>query len=153
MTADYGDARGGRLARLRDAGPGQPLFAYGTLQFPQVLLGLLGRCPALEPAELPGWRSAVLPGLLYPGLVPAPDSIARGVLLSGLSEGEWAVLDAFEDDEYDLRTVRLADGPASTYVWTGAVAPNDWSAQRFTAEHLTTFAARSAHWRARLGPQ
>ncbi|WP_433710105.1 gamma-glutamylcyclotransferase family protein [Nocardia sp. CA-084685] len=124
------------------------LFVYGTLQFPEVLIELIGRCPDSVAAELTGWRAAALPGRVYPGLVPAAGAVAQGVVLSGLDAGEWAVLDAFEDDEYELRQV--GPGPVAstwTYVWTSAVAQNDWCAQRFAAEHLDLFVAGCAEWR------
>ncbi|MGQ4614926.1 gamma-glutamylcyclotransferase [Nocardia sp. R7R-8] len=138
---------GGRLGRL--FGSDHALFVYGTLQFPEVLTALLGRVPALQPAELPGWRAAALPRRLYPGLVAAAHGRARGCVLTDLTATEWTILDAFEDDEYDLRQVCL-DGrivPVWTYVWTVAADPGDWQRDRFAAEHLASFAARSARWR------
>ncbi|TQM31658.1 gamma-glutamylcyclotransferase family protein [Nocardia bhagyanarayanae] len=98
-----GNRPGGRLSRV--SAPEHALFVYGTLQFPEVLHQLIGRCPDLAPAELTGWRAAALPRRLYPGLVADARATVRGAVLSGLSAGEWAILDAFEDDEYDLRRV------------------------------------------------
>ncbi|MEV6334762.1 gamma-glutamylcyclotransferase family protein [Nocardia vinacea] len=132
----------------RSIANGDRLFVYGTLQFPEVLIELIGRCPELLAAELIGWRAAALPGRVYPGLVPAASGIARGAVLSGLDAGEWAVLDAFEDDEYQLRRVQ-PDPVASawTYVWTSEVERDNWYAERFAAEHLGAFVARCAKWR------
>lgn len=126
------------------------LFVYGTLRFPEVLVELIGRCPELIAAELPGWRVAALPGRVYPGLVPAAGGVARGVVLSGLDAGEWVVLDAFEDDEYELREVVLGSDSVWTYVWTSVVAQDDWYAERFVAEHLGVFVLRCAQWRRQL---
>ncbi|MEV6135319.1 gamma-glutamylcyclotransferase family protein [Nocardia sp. NPDC051990] len=127
---------------------GDRLFVYGTLQFPEVLVELIGRCPDSVAAELTGWRVAVLPGRVYPGLVPAAGGVARGVVLSGLDAGEWAVLDAFEDDEYELRRVRPGAAPSAwTYVWTSVVTQDDWYAGRFVAEHLGAFVAHCVEWR------
>ncbi|MET9283992.1 gamma-glutamylcyclotransferase family protein [Nocardia beijingensis] len=138
---------GGRLGRL--VGSDHTLFVYGTLQFPEVLTALLGRVPSLERAELTGWRAAALPRRLYPGLVAAAQGCARGCVLSGLTASEWTILDAFEDEEYDLRQVRLdgRNAPVWTYVWTVAADRADWERDRFAAEHLASFAARSARWR------
>jgi gamma-glutamylcyclotransferase (GGCT)/AIG2-like uncharacterized protein YtfP len=119
------------------------LFAYGTLQFGPVLHALLGRVPPLDEAELPGWRAAALRGRSYPGLVPGPG--ARGVVLDGLTAGEWAVLDAFEEDVYVRQEVTLADGrTAWTYVWpdASAVLPHDWSADEFARTDLQAFVRR-----------
>ncbi|MGV9818529.1 gamma-glutamylcyclotransferase family protein [Nocardia xishanensis] len=166
----------GRLARVSAAE--HALFVYGTLQFPEVLRELLGRCPDLAPAELAGWRAAALPGRVYPGLVQDGRATVRGVLLSGLTAGEWAVLDAFEDDEYDLRavvfdgepvgaggsgslrarpgnsggTVCVPPGVVWTYVWTADAMSVEWRAEAFAAEHLSAFAVRCAGWRRTLDP-
>ncbi|MEV6276142.1 gamma-glutamylcyclotransferase family protein [Nocardia sp. NPDC051832] len=136
---------GARLARIE--GDGAVLFVYGTLLFPEVLTVLLGRCPRRAPAELPGWRVAVLPDRVYPGLVADPAGVAAGMVLSGLSPAEWAVLDHFEDDEYDLRPVDLATGPAWTYVWTAAALPELWCSADFAATHLAAFLPRCEQWR------
>ncbi|WP_406231282.1 gamma-glutamylcyclotransferase family protein [Nocardia sp. NBC_01009] len=127
------------------------LFVYGTLQFPAVLIELLGHCPSLEPVEVSGWRVAALPGRLYPGLVSRPASVAGGVLLTGLADAEWKVLDAFEDAEYDLSPL-VVPGHARvlTYVWTAEVSPEDWDADRFALDHLAEFTARCVRWRAGL---
>ncbi|MET7769862.1 gamma-glutamylcyclotransferase family protein [Nocardia sp. NPDC005366] len=131
----------------RPTGSDDALFVYGTLQFPEVLNELIGRSPESVPAEIPGWRVAALPGRVYPGLVPDPAGVARGVILSGLDAREWEVLDAFEDDEYELRRIRCASGPALAYVWTAEVAAKDWVATEFAATHLAAFITRCWQWR------
>ncbi|MFH8371610.1 GNAT family N-acetyltransferase [Streptomyces sp. NPDC018031] len=125
------------------AAPGE-LFAYGSLQFPEVLRPLLGRVPESRPAALPGWRAAELADRLYPGLVPAAGDSAPGRLLTGLTVRERELLDAFEDDEYHLRRLPLAGGRAAwTYVWRcGDVRDGTWSADAFRARHLADFTAR-----------
>ncbi|WP_084508198.1 gamma-glutamylcyclotransferase family protein [Nocardia pseudovaccinii] len=144
--ADVSTEPGQRLGR--SIANGDQLFVYGTLQFPEVLVELVGRCPELVAAELTGWRVAALPGRVYPGLVPAVGGVARGAVLSGLDAREWAVLDAFEDHEYELRRVRLGSAMSAwTYVWTSVVAQDDWYAEHFAAEHLSAFVARCAEWR------
>ncbi|MEV5832117.1 gamma-glutamylcyclotransferase family protein [Nocardia sp. NPDC052112] len=146
LGASASNEPGQRLGR--SMANGGRLFVYGTLQFPEVLVELIGRCPESAAAELTGWRVAALPERVYPGLVPAAGGVARGVVLSGLDAGEWAVLDAFEDDEYELRRVRPGAAPSVwTYVWTSVVAPDDWHAERFAAEHLGAFVTRCAEWR------
>lgn len=139
------DSTAGRLSRVAE--PGLALFAYGTLQFPEVLMRLIGRCPDLAPARVPDWRVAALPGRVYPGLVPAPGARAVGKLVTGLSEREWAVLDAFEDDEYELLPVEPegVSGIVLTYVWTAEVDEHDWRAEEFDAELLADFLARYTH--------
>lgn len=139
----------GRLSRL-GADPAA-LFAYGTLQFPEVLLALLDRVPEHTPGALAGWRAAALPGLIYPGLVPAAQTV-HGVLLTGLTAAEWRVVDAYEDDRYGLEPMTLTDGRrgwAYLYDRSAAALPQDWSAREFAGRHLAAFAERCRAWRDR----
>ncbi|MFE3752978.1 gamma-glutamylcyclotransferase family protein [Nocardia tengchongensis] len=128
-----------------------PLFAYGTLRFPAVLSALIGRVPAMEPARLIGRRAAALPGKAYPGLVTATDSVTDGFLLTGLGRDDWRVLDAFEDDEYDLTPVPVLAGECAgytwTYTWTAEVSAADWSVADFEAVHLPYYVSKCAAWR------
>jgi gamma-glutamylcyclotransferase (GGCT)/AIG2-like uncharacterized protein YtfP len=122
------------------------LFVYGTLQFDAVLEALIGRIPQRVSSSAPGWRAASLEGRVYPGLVAAPGSAAPGALLTDLSRREWAILDAFEDDRYDLREVSLTSGGRGlAYIWPdGEVRDEDWDAEQFRARHLQEYAARCA---------
>lgn len=125
------------------------LFAYGTLLFPEVLHVLLGRVPDLSPAVTHGWRVAALPGRVYPGLVPAPDGRASGRVVSGLSADEMVLLDAYEDTDYRLATIPLADGTGCpTYVWLRGVLAADWTPAAFAAEHLDAYLDLCRRWRA-----
>lgn len=128
------------------------LFAYGTLQFPEVLDALLDRVPEIRPAALVGWRAARLHGLSYPGLTPGGGP-APGVLLTGLSQAEWRILDAYEDEEYDLVAVQLADtAPALAYRYrrTDLLLEQDWSAAEFAGRDLPDFAESCRQWRLSL---
>ncbi|MGH3382132.1 MAG: gamma-glutamylcyclotransferase family protein [Actinoallomurus sp.] len=124
--------------------PPAALFAYGTLRFPDVLVALLGRVPAHTPAVAPGWRVAALDGRVYPMLVPG-EGAAGGVLISGLTAGEWRVIDAYEDDVYALERLTLADGRIGWAYLTRdhtVVLPADWSPGDFTVHHLPAFVGR-----------
>lgn len=128
------------------------LFVYGTLQFPEVLTALLGRVPDHTPGAVDGWRVAALPGRVYPGLVPGPGA-AKGLLITGLSRTEWRVLDAFEDDFYDLTELTLTDGRTGWCYTCPAghpVCDKDWIPADFTAGPLPGYAANTAAWRLTL---
>ncbi|MBL1078980.1 gamma-glutamylcyclotransferase [Nocardia sp. 2] len=144
--------RWGRRRLLPAAG--DPLFVYGTLQYPEVLNELIGRTPELEPAQVSGRRAAALPDRVYPGLVTATGAVTHGFLLRGLTAGEWQVLDAFEDDEYDLTPVSAHAGECEVYAWTytwkAEALEQDWSVPVFTADHLPYYAAKCAAWRREL---
>lgn len=143
MTAAPRARRSPRLDGVRDR-----LFVYGTLQFAPVLEGLLGRTPDHDLGVAPDQRVAALPGRLYPGLVAQPGRMAGGLVLNGLTPAEWEIIDAFEDDEYALRTVPLIgyDKPVPTYVWTADVTRNDWHAEVFATDHLDRYLTRLARW-------
>lgn len=130
------------VARGRDA-----LFVYGTLMFPVVVKGLLGRVPPARPAGAVGWRVAALSGRVYPGLVAAPGRAAAGQLVVDLSPDEWRVLDEFEDAVYDLRRLELDHDRAGwAYAWgtKDDVEEADWDAERFAREDLTEYTRRWA---------
>jgi gamma-glutamylcyclotransferase (GGCT)/AIG2-like uncharacterized protein YtfP len=143
-----------------EAGPGrrgaEGLFVYGTLRFPDVLRAILGRVPDLTPATARGWRVAALLGRRYPGLVVDPDGCAAGLLLTGLTADEQRILDAFEDDLYDLRRLPLDGGRHGwAYVWTAdaEVAADDWDPERFTEQHLSAYVGRCVGWRDLYGAE
>lgn len=128
----------------------EPLFAYGTLRFPAVLDALLGRVPPSVPGCAPGWRAAALPGLSYPALVPGPDR-AEGLLLLDLTAEEWRVVDAFEDDFYELTMLTLTGGRrAWSYACPRRHGPEpsgDWDPERFAEHELAGFVADCERWR------
>jgi len=139
----------GQPGRL-SAGP-EALFVYGSLLFPEVMRVLLGRVPASVPASVAGWRVAALPGRVYPALV-AGEAIAKGQLITDLTLSEWRLLDAFEDDIYELRRLTLTDGRHGwTYICADHThaAPHDWDLDTFERNHLTDYLKRCAAWRHR----
>jgi len=135
----------------RSVAPEAPLFSYGTLQFDEVLTALLGRVPSRSPARAVGWKAVRLPNVTYPGLVAA-SATAPGVTISGLTETEWRVIDAFEDSFYGLDLVELADGTrAWAYTCSDDVPHLDtpWDAAEFAPLHLAAFVEHCTAWRRR----
>jgi gamma-glutamylcyclotransferase (GGCT)/AIG2-like uncharacterized protein YtfP len=125
------------------------LFAYGTLTFPEVVRVLLGRVPDSTPAAVAGWRIAAIPGRVYPAMVTA-EAIAHGRLITGLTELEWRVVDAFEDGIYELDQLTLTDGrQAWAYICENrdAVSSDDWDAEQFERHHLVAYLKRCSAWR------
>ncbi|MFD0685879.1 gamma-glutamylcyclotransferase family protein [Actinomadura fibrosa] len=125
------------------------LFVYGTLQFPEVLLALIGRVPELEEAAAEGWRAATVPGHVYPALVRDRVTVP-GYLLTGLSSDEWRLLDAFEGPMYELLRLELVDGRYGyTYACRSGVEVGEgvWSAEDFREHHLRAYVEQCAAWR------
>jgi hypothetical protein len=133
----------------RTAGEVTGLFVYGTLLFPEVQRALLLRVPTRRPATAAGWRVAALEGRIYPGLVAA-DGSASGALLLDLTPSEWRVIDAFEDDEYELRPIVVDTATnARAYVPAPGLRPTaaGWDRQDFARTELAAYALRCAAWR------
>ncbi|GAA3953931.1 hypothetical protein GCM10023085_40580 [Actinomadura viridis] len=125
------------------------LFVYGTLRFPEILEILLGRVPGLAPASARGWRVRALPGVVYPGMVADPGGIADGILISGLTDAEHRLLDAFEGDPYGTAVLSLEGGAglARAYVWLGPTEPRDWDPAHFAEHEMAAFADDCRAWR------
>lgn len=136
----------------RSADQTAPLFVYGSLQFPDVLRALLGRVPSTAAARVNGWCVRALPDVVYPGLVAAEGEWADGLVIDGLTPAEWRIIDAFENDVYDLRLLRLAGGhDAWAYICREAshVSDNTWDRRHFTESHLAEYVQNCIAWRAR----
>lgn len=81
--------------------------------------------------------------------------VAHGFVLEGLSDEEWAIIDAFEDDSYALNIVTLKDGQlALAYT----CASNDdalhlghegWDAHEFAERSLTAYVSQCRAWKSR----
>lgn len=73
-------------------------------------------------------------------------------MLTALTDQEWRLLDAFEDDRYDLREVALSTSDRGlAYIWPdGEVRPEDWDRAEFEELHLPAYAARCARIGSRL---
>lgn len=131
-------------------------FAYGSLEFPDVMEAVTGRRFAGCEAVLEGFARELLAERPYPGLAPRPGARTTGVLYDGLDVRAFELLDLFEDDFYARRALDVSgdDGRvvrAEVYVveethvslLTGA----PWSRTRFAARHLPGFleGCRSFH--------
>lgn len=112
-------------------------------------------------AEAPGFRAVHLPLRVYPALLPEPGAAAPGLLFYRLAPAEFALLDAFEGDEYrrDAITVQSASGSvaAQAYFATAAI-PSDaetWTLLAWTQAHKPSVLAgerrTAAALRDRLG--
>ncbi len=73
------------------------MFVYGELCKPPVLLEILGRVPAAEPALLDGFRRELNPATGYFRAVRHPNALIAGLLLEGIEAAELDTLDRFEN--------------------------------------------------------
>lgn len=131
-------------------------FAYGTLEIPEVMRAVTGRRPAREPASLHGFVRALLRGRVYPGAVASSGAVVDGSLYHALDEDAFALLDRFEDDLYERRSlvVQRVDGTtalAEVYVVPDRhrhlLGAEPWQRAAFEREHLPAFLAACERFR------
>ena len=80
-------------------------FFYGTLLDEDVRAAVLGPgalARAVEPAVLPGYRRVQIRKRTYPVVVPDPHAEVAGLLMRGLNRAEFALLTAYETNEYRI---------------------------------------------------
>ncbi|HRJ70645.1 MAG TPA: gamma-glutamylcyclotransferase [Terrimicrobiaceae bacterium] len=86
----------------------EPLFAYGTLMFPEVIAAVIGRVPPAQPASATGFERREIIGQWYPGLVRSRSANpVNGIVYDGLTRPDWAKLNAYEGDFYELTAIAI----------------------------------------------
>ncbi len=122
----------------------RPLYVYGSLMFPKILLGIIGRIPLMQPAVLRGYNRMKMKNDLYPSVVSSQsnkNSVA-GFLLYGLTETEIAQLDDFEGDFFQRELVNCKIHRGEEKSWTYVIKPKyqsllsnlQWDPSRMRAE-------------------
>ena len=87
------------------------VFFYGTLCHVPLLEQVLGRRPALAPAQLPDHEVLWAAGESFPLIRPAPGAIAEGLLAPDLTPADLARLDFYEGGfAFAERAVTVATG-------------------------------------------
>jgi hypothetical protein len=137
------------------------LYAYGTLQVPEVLQQVIGRSVAGRPAVLEGYARYRLRNQVYPGIVEHPGGHVTGLLYSGIDAHELERLDAYEGPLYERRSLTLrVDGEqieATGYVLRiehrRLLSNHPWELGAFSRDHLTDYLKVVPHELAELEPQ
>ena len=123
------------------------LFAYGTLQLPDVLHAVVGQRWQGDAALLVGYARYRLRGKPYPAIVAEPTGNVTGLLYAGVGAEELALLDSYEGELYERRTVNVRVGgdaqPALVYV-LGArhyslLCGEAWELGEFERESLAAY--------------
>ncbi|PSS11777.1 AIG2-like protein [Actinidia chinensis var. chinensis] len=84
------------------------VFVYGSLLADDVVRVLLKRVPESSPAVLNGFHRFSIKGRVYPAILPLENKKVIGKVLSGITAPEIAILDTFEDVEYERRIVEVS---------------------------------------------
>ncbi len=126
------------------------LFAYGTLMWPEVLEGVIGRRLKGRPATLTGFLRLRVIGEHYPAVIPSPGDEVDGLLYDGLTDTDFRHLDRFEGEEYDRVTVCIGHVSVEVYVlaaqWRHLAEEKPWRPEQMLAEHLAAFREEYKGW-------
>jgi gamma-glutamylcyclotransferase (GGCT)/AIG2-like uncharacterized protein YtfP len=128
------------------------LFAYGTLQLPDVLHAVVGQRWQGEPALLIGYARYRVRGKPYPAIVAEPVAQVPGLLYGGVGAEELAQLDRYEGVLYERRTLEVQVGagarPAVVYVLgeqhRSLLSSDAWELGDFEREQLAAYLQRIA---------
>jgi gamma-glutamylcyclotransferase (GGCT)/AIG2-like uncharacterized protein YtfP len=110
-----------------------PLFVYGSLMHPKILMGVLGRSDLLgldiAPAWLKGFHRYKVENVAYPAVLATDKSATvDGLLVRGLTDAEMRALDEFEGSSYRRTSVQVTFAnngepvPANVYAWSDDAA-------------------------------
>jgi gamma-glutamylcyclotransferase (GGCT)/AIG2-like uncharacterized protein YtfP len=83
------------------------VFAYGTLQVPEVMRAVTGGEYPAEPAWLKDYARYCLVGRSFPGLRLKPGAETSGLLYRRIDAAALRRLDEFEDDFYRRETLTV----------------------------------------------
>jgi gamma-glutamylcyclotransferase (GGCT)/AIG2-like uncharacterized protein YtfP len=133
------------------------LFAYGTLMCEDIMLAVTGQRVSRMAGILRGYQRRTIKGEVYPGLIPKPGGVVEGIVYREVSEGAWALLDAFEGEMYqrEIVLVSLADGAsieAHAYVirpeFENRLGASQWDFEEFLRRGRKTFETQYAGFKA-----
>lgn len=125
-------------------------FAYGTLAFPEVMEAVTGRRFASGAAALPGFARYRVRGRVYPGVIAEKGGETAGCLYTGLGAATLALLDRFEGDLYERRSLAVqtvASTPVQAQVYVvperlrAVLSDEPWSPEEFVTRELTRYLA------------
>lgn len=131
------------------------LFAYGTLQFAEIMAAVTGRSMCGTSAILDGYARFAIRNEPFPGIVPSQPNRVEGVLYTDVTPAEWRRIDIFEGALYHRETVRVRlPGTwidAITYVirprWRTIMSTADWDPNEFAVHWHETYVERIANAR------
>jgi gamma-glutamylcyclotransferase (GGCT)/AIG2-like uncharacterized protein YtfP len=124
------------------------LFAYGTLEIPELVGALTGRRLRSEAAVLEGYARRMLRDEPYPGLAPMPGSRTSGTVYEDLDAHSLDLLDLYEGPHFERYQVhvRMAGGRrrrAFAYVLRPEqrhlLTDEPWDAERFRSHELPAY--------------
>jgi gamma-glutamylcyclotransferase (GGCT)/AIG2-like uncharacterized protein YtfP len=106
------------------------LFAYGTLQLPEVTHRVLGRSLYGAPAVLNGYYCGMIQRANFPGITPSSEHCVAGLVLPGLTPSELYCLDQYEGELYQRIQVSVQADSRAVSCWAYVIA--SWAQSRIS---------------------
>jgi gamma-glutamylcyclotransferase (GGCT)/AIG2-like uncharacterized protein YtfP len=127
------------------------LFAYGTLEIPEVMMAVTGRSFSQQPALIVDHARYRLKNRAYPGLREEYGVVTNGTVYTGLDAEAMQRLDTFETDLYVRKTLTVhpeAGGLMRAEVYLirpvhyGQLTGEAWDQAAFVQQSLRRFLHR-----------
>ena len=144
------------MNKNNEASGSAALFTYGTLQLAAVMLALTEKDFKHSPASVHGFQRYRMKGKSYPALVDEPGGVVEGTLFTAIDSESMRLLDAFEDCEYERRSIEVvpADGTGLS-AWAyivpaaglAAVEYEPWDLAAFAQDVLDEYVANCKRFR------
>lgn len=149
ITKKQSDTKGPLIGRL-GYGAMNNLFAYGTLMCEEIFCSVTGIKCLTARAILPDFCRHPVRGEVYPGIIPEAESSVAGILYFDIPEKSWILLDRFEGELYERRSILVeredsVTTKAFTYVirseYSNCLAENEWDFHHFLSSGKQVFQA------------
>lgn len=128
------------------------VFAYGTLQIPEVIKLVAGQVFPSQAARLNGYQRLKIKHRTYPGIIEDPNQFIEGVLYSNVDPASLTLLDQFEDILYERRLVSIESAECQAFVYVikdeykGRLSDEEWSLEEFKQKYLGRYLKAISKW-------
>ncbi len=128
--------------------PELPLFAYGTLEIPEIIEALTGRAYTGRRAVLEDWARYLLKDSEYPGGMPVKGAKIPGLIYEDFGETALMLVDHYEGELYErLQLVVKDEKGESVLCWVYVIRPErrdvltdqEWDRETFVKNHLANY--------------
>jgi gamma-glutamylcyclotransferase (GGCT)/AIG2-like uncharacterized protein YtfP len=128
------------------------VFAYGTLQIPEVMQRVVGVDAPSRPARLNGYQRYKIKNRTYPAIIKSPNEFSDGIIYDGLGDHALVSLDQFEDILYDRCLVDIENETQQAFVYVikdeykHLLADEAWSLEEFERKYLKKYLRDISSW-------
>lgn len=84
------------------------VFTYGSLMFSEVWSAVVGESFATVAGQAHGYAIYRVRGAVFPGITATDGGVVNGIVYLDVDADSCALLDRFEDDFYDRKTISIA---------------------------------------------